>query len=82
MAVQKRGADYFETEAGREFTNALKEMAHDKAFNTDPSFSANSVAYPDKLIPFVNKHIEYLRTHPSVDPQHYLSNLRLMTRRR
>lgn len=82
MATQKRDANFFETEAGKDFTQALREMALDKAFNTDPSFSANSVAYPDGQIPFVNKHIEYLRTHPGIDPQHYLSNLRLMARRR
>ncbi len=80
MPTFKRKSDFFETEEGLEFERALKEMALDNAFNTDPSFSANSELYPDKLIPFVNKHMEYLRTHPSVDPQHYLSNLRLMTR--
>lgn len=80
MAVNKRGADFFQTEEGIEFQKALKEMAKDVTFSTGPTFSANSELYPDKLIPFVNKHMEYLRNHPSVDPQHYLANLRLMTR--
>ena len=47
-----------------------------------PSFSANAELYPDGNIPFVEKHIAYLMDHPKVDPDQYLSNLRLMLKKR
>jgi hypothetical protein len=80
MATYKKKPDFFSTEEGLEFVEKLKTMAQDTAFNTESSYSANSDLYPDNLIPFVNKHINYIRSHPATDPQHYLSNLRLMTR--
>jgi len=80
MPAYKRKPDFFETEEGKEFEQLLKVMTKDSAFSTGPSYSANSKLYPDNLIPFVNKHMEYLRTHPSTNPYHYLSNLRLITR--
>ncbi len=58
----------------------LRQMAKDSAYNTTSSYSANITQYPDHLIPFVDKHMNYLKTHPSLDPQHYLANLRLMTK--
>lgn len=82
MRTQKRKADFFETEAGMEYIAMLEEMVADDSYNTEPSFSANSELYPNHQIPFVNKHIDYLKSHPSMDPQQYLANLRLMTRRR
>ncbi|QQS18155.1 hypothetical protein IPL68_05985 [Candidatus Saccharibacteria bacterium] len=57
-------------------------MASDTTYITEAGYSPNSELYPNHVIPFVEKHLEYLRTHPTTDPQHYLSNLRLMTRRR
>ncbi len=80
MPTYKKHANFFETEEGVEYIKRLKKMAIDSTFNTDSSYSANSEMYPDNLIPFVNKHIDYLRKHPSLDPHQYLANLRLMTR--
>lgn len=76
--VRKRGSFISEDEA-TETEAILNEMVSDKAFITEDGYSTNTELYPDKVIPFVDKHMHYLRTH-AVNPQHYVSNLRLMTR--
>jgi hypothetical protein len=55
-------------------------MTQDSTYNTLSSYSANAVTYPDNLIPFVDKHMNYLNAHPSTDPAQYIKNLQLMTR--
>jgi len=49
---------------------------------TDPEFNTRSMYSPaaggDVL--FVDKHMEYLSQHTTLNVEHYLSNLRLMTR--
>ena len=55
-------------------------MARDNVYNTGSSYSANSIQYPDNLIPFVDKHVNYLNAHPGLDPSQYIANLRLITR--
>ena len=82
MSTYKKKPNFFETDEGREFIVMLRQMAADSTYNTNSSYSANSDLYPDHLISFVNKHIDYVRNHPAIDPQHYLANLRLMTRLR
>lgn len=81
MALHKRKVDLYETEAGQEIVQSLKSMMTDERYNTASSYSTDA-SYPDHLIPFVAKHMRYLNTHPNVNPDHYLSNLRLMTRLR
>ena len=36
------------------------------------------VTLDDSPISFQEKHMAYLRTHPKVNPEHYLANLRTM----
>jgi hypothetical protein len=79
MSSQKKTRLFTEEEAV-EIERRLRVMAGDITYNTESSYSTNSEAYPDNLIPFVDKHMGYLRSHPRVDPEQYLSNLRLMTR--
>jgi hypothetical protein len=45
------------------------------------SYSANAMLYPDGQMPFVEKHVAYLMDHPQLDPDRYLSNLRLMLKK-
>jgi hypothetical protein len=80
MPTIKKKSDFFDTQEGIEVEQALRAMAADSAFSTESSYSANSVTYPDNLIPFVDKHMNYLKQHQNVNPRHYLSNLRLMTK--
>jgi len=80
MATLHKRVNFFESEEGIEVKHALKLMETDSSFHTEPTYSANSGLYPDNLIPFTDKHMSYLNSHPNVYPQHYLSNLRLIAR--
>lgn len=80
MATYKKIANFIDSEEGQIFIENLNKMAIDDKYNTDSSYSTNSELYPDNLIPFVNKHVDYIRKHPSMDPNQYLANLKLMTK--
>jgi hypothetical protein len=80
MPSSTKSAAFFASEEGQAFIQSLKDMTADARYITNPGYSPNGELYPSHVIPFVEKHIEYLRTHPTTDPQHYLSNLRLITR--
>lgn len=54
----------------------LKKMTKDPSFNTKSMYSAASA----DDVTFVEKHMKYLADHPKLNPQQYLSNVRLMTR--
>jgi hypothetical protein len=79
MAV-KKAPPFLVSEEGVIARKALQELADDLKFNTQGSYSADGVAYPDNVQPFVEKHMRYLAAHPNLDAQHYISNLRLKTR--
>lgn len=74
--------NFFGSEEAIAIEQMLRLMSKDNAYNTTSSYSANITEYPDNLIPFVDKHMNYLKAHPSLDPHHYLANLRLMTKLR
>jgi len=61
-----------------EIREALQLMEDDSSFNTGSSYSANGTLYEDHQIPFAEKHMAYLKSHPKLNPEHYLANLRLM----
>lgn len=72
--------DFFDSPAGHETRQLLTAMAADVVYNTESSYTANATLYPSNVLSFVDKHMDYLKAHPATDPQHYLANLRLMTR--
>ena len=80
MSSYHKKIDFFETEDGKELLEVLKSMHSDARFNTEPTFSSDVESYPDNLMPFVDKHVKYIRNHPATNPQHYLANLRLITK--
>jgi hypothetical protein len=80
MPTYKKRPDFFNSEDGVLTLQVLEAMAVDSSYNTEPSYSANTMLYPNNLIPFVDKHMIYLRDHPRINPQQYISNLRLMTK--
>lgn len=80
MATYKKRPNFIETEEGIATLHALQSMVADSVYNTEPSYSSNSILYPDYLIPFIDKHMCYLRDHPSTNPRQYISNLRLITK--
>lgn len=56
----------------------LMDMERNPLLNTNiSSYTANTKLYPDSQVPFVEKHIAYLMEHPGLNPEQYLSNLRL-----
>lgn len=65
-----------------EIAAALRNMEDDPVFVTNSAYRANAELWPDHRISFVNSHLGYLKTHPAVDPKHYLSNLKLILRKR
>jgi hypothetical protein len=82
MALQKTRKDFFDTEEGRDIQLEFQQMTSDKRYNTAPSYNSNTLRYPDNLIPFVDKHMQYLVNHPSLVASQYLANIKLITRKR
>ena len=80
MSTLKRRVNFFDSTEGIEIKKELQHMAGNGVYNTQSSYSANSSQYPDNLIPFVDKHVNYLNAHPGLDPFQYIANLRLITR--
>lgn len=82
MATTKKRVNFLDSELGQLIRLALENMTTENMYNTASSYSPNSTEYPNNLMPFVDKHMNYLNTHPNLDAQMYVSNLRLMTRSR
>lgn len=80
MASTKRTIAFYASEEAARIRTVLENMLQDAKYNTVASYTANGEEYPDHEIPFVDKHMSYLNSHPSVDTEHYLANLRLITR--
>ncbi len=80
MSTMKKKNYLVDSVEGDNIKQELQQMAADQAFNTMSSYSANTKLYANNSITFVEKHMAYLNNNPTVDPNLYLSNLRLMTR--
>lgn len=80
MSVQKKADAFLSSLAGAEVRKSLVAMSESATYNTQATYSTDSTLYPDNLIPFVDKHMNYLSKHPATDPVQYLANLRLMTK--
>ncbi len=61
-----------------EIMEALRIMETDPNCKTEPAYRANTDLWPENSIPFSNNHLQYLKSHPNLNPRHYLANLRLM----
>jgi hypothetical protein len=80
MATFKTRSGFLDSQEGLAIRQKLQFMMSDKTYNTQSSYSANSLQYPDNTISFVDKHMNYLNVHPKLDARMYIANLRLMTR--
>lgn len=67
---------FFKSEAAMMARIELKLMVNNPNYNTRETFSAKH----SQSMPFVERHMKYLSEHPNLDPRHYLSNLKLITR--
>ena len=65
-----------------EATTQLEEMQNNPAFITKGIYSPTADDFPDNHLPFVQVHLAYLKKHHQVDPAGYISNLRIMIKRR
>ena len=63
-------------------TIALRAMETDETLVTKAGYRANAELWPGNTISFVDTHLVYLKGHPTVNPRYYLSNLRLMIRKK
>lgn len=82
MSIKKRDANFANTEEGKDIRSQLLSMMKDSIYNTTATYSSKTEIYNDNLIPFVDKHMNYLTSHPNLDASLYLANLRLMTKQR
>ena len=58
----------------------LKKLEKDPLYNTPSRYHADTERYPKNLITFAQTHLEHLKKFPKVDPDQYISNLKLMTK--
>jgi hypothetical protein len=77
IRINSRQQAFFDSEVASIAKSELKLMDKDPQYNTQGTFSAR---YTGHVMPFVERHMKYLSEHPKLDAQHYLSNLKLMTR--
>ena len=80
MATPRKRDNFSGSEQGKSIREILEHMAGDVGYNTESSYNANSVQYPDNIVSFVDKHMNYLDVHPKMDATTYIANLRMMTR--
>lgn len=80
MATTSKKIVFSDSENGVKARQILLAMDEDQAYNTAPSYSADSSKYPDNMKPFIDKHMDYLTAHANLNAEHYISNLRLLTR--
>ena len=80
MASLKTRSKFFGSLEASGIQDQLQEMVDSHAYNTPSYFSADKINYPEGKMPFLDKHMNYLNSHPSLDANMYLANLRLMCR--
>ena len=76
MAVATKTRDFLASEQAEVIRAELSRMMEDPGYNTPSTYSATTKG--DIL--FVDKHMNYLSVHLSVDHTQYLSNLKLKTK--
>jgi len=65
-----------------EVTAKLQSLQDDPSMQTSSKYSPTAPEWPDNQLPFVEIHLAYLRSHKTVNPLHYISNLELMIKKR
>ena len=65
-----------------EIVEKLQSFVDDPTMLTNDTYSPTAVDFPDNRIPFVEYHLAYLKSHKNCNPEHYLSNLSLMIKKR
>lgn len=76
-----RKQDFFDTPDGQAIKALLELIDSSDDYNSPASYSPNTEMYEDNLIPFVDKHMAYIRSHPSLNAMQYVSNLKIVSRK-
>lgn len=82
MATVNKRIHFFETDEGLEIEDMLRAMENDRAYNTQSTYVADGVQFPDHVLSFIDKHKRYILANPALDARSYVANLRLKTRLR
>lgn len=82
MATVNKRPRFFETDEGLQIENMLRAMEKDTSYNTESTYVADGVQFPDHILSFMDKHKRYILANPAIDPRSYVANLRLKTRLR
>ena len=77
MHIDKPDKPVFMDEAA--INEALDEMEQDELLRTGPVLMQD-MGESARMVPFREKHLAYLRTHPKVNPANYLANVKTMIR--
>ncbi len=64
-----------------EIVAALGLLESSSHYLTEPIYQGNADKWPDHQIPFVDYHLNYLKRQPTLNPYHYISNLKLALRK-
>ena len=73
----QRAKDFLTSIEGLEARANLMAMEADDGYKTISSYSPSSV---DGVLTFIDKHMNYLSSHGSVNAAQYVSNLQLITK--
>ncbi len=65
-----------------EITEKLKALEEDPSMSTKDAYSPTANDWPGNRMPFVERHLAYLKSHKLVEAEGYLSNLALIIKKR
>ncbi len=60
---------------------SLRSMQANPKLLTESVYRGNVELWPNHRMSFIEYHLAYLKVHPTLDPKHYLANLRLVLRK-
>lgn len=80
MAVQREDG-VINSVAEDDIVSALSSLEASSSYVTNSAYRGNAEKWPDHQISFIDFHIGYLKTHPTLNPWHYIANLRLMLKK-
>ena len=76
--INKRTKSFFESEEGITLRDELIKMVKSDDYNAKTKYSTLS----ESGLSFVDKHMNYMSLYPNLNCSQYVSNLKLMTKRK
>lgn len=64
-----------------EIKAALKSLEASSDYLTKPNYRGTSERWTNNYTSFIDYHLNYLKIHPTLNPEQYISNLRLSLRK-